>query len=87
MTVCPLNTRTPTHSHSSLSLYCVYTGATVGFANGSEVMVGEGEAVRVCAELDVAPSLLQREIVLEGDTVPGTALGRHTRTFLSFCCN
>ena len=49
----------------------------MGFANDSVVRVGEGESVRVCAELDVAPSLLQREIALEGETAPGTAQGRH----------
>ena len=48
---------------------------TVGFANGSQVTVGEGEEVKVCGMMDVSPSLLQREIVLLGSTVPGTALG------------
>ena len=48
----------------------------VGFANDSVLRVGEGAVVRVCGKIvDVAPSLLQREIVLEGHTVPGTAEG------------
>ena len=48
----------------------------MGFVNDSVVSVGEGEVVTVCGKLvDVPPSLLQREIALEGQTVPGTAEG------------
>lgn len=53
----------------------------MGFVNDSTVRVGEGEVVRVCGKLvDVAPSLLQREIVLEGHTLPGTAEGIYIYT-------
>ena len=57
--------------------HAVCVDVTVGFANDSEVRVGEGEVVRVCVELGVSPSLLQREISLEGSTSPGTAEGTH----------
>ena len=44
----------------------------------SLVSVEEGEVVTVCVKLaDVPPSLLQREIVLEGYTSPGTAESLH----------
>ena len=48
----------------------------MGFVNESTVRVGEGEVVRLCGQLvNVAPALLQRDIVLEGHTTPGTAEG------------
>ena len=49
---------------------------TVGFINDSRVTVGEGEEVKVCGKMaDATPSLLQRDITLEGTTVSGTAIG------------
>lgn len=48
----------------------------MGFVNDSTVRVEEGEVVRLCGQLvNVAPELLQRDIVLEGHTTPGTAEG------------
>ena len=40
--------------------------------------MSEGDVVRVCGKVvDVAPSLIQRELVLEGRTIPRTAQGMH----------
>ena len=72
MTVC-LNTLA-SFSAYPLTIHCA--GVTVGFVNDSTVTVGEGEVVRLCGQLvNVAPALLQRDIVLEGYTTPGTAEG------------
>lgn len=72
MTVCPkpLTSLSP----YPLTVFCV--GVMVGFVNDSTVRVEEGEVVRLCGQLaNVAPALLQRDIVLEGSTTPGTAEG------------
>lgn len=56
---------------------------TVGFANDSVVSVKEGDRVSVCGKLvDVPPSLLQKEIILEGYTLPGTAEGMYVHVCL-----
>ena len=58
----------------------------MGFVNDSTVRVEEGEVVRLCGQLvNVAPALLQRDIVLEGHTTPGTAEG--TLRVWSVCDN
>ena len=59
----------------------------MGFVNESTVRVGEGEVVRLCGQLvNVTPALLQRDIVLEGHTTPGTAEGIFNLKSIPYYC-
>ena len=50
---------------------------TVGFINGSEVTVAEGQSLRLCVGI-MSPEMVERDVSLVMIPVPGTAKGTLT---------